>query len=58
MAPKTRLEATDEIERKVTKGKENDIDTSSSVLGKRDRSMAGRLAMEQNRQQVEETSTR
>ena len=50
---KTRLEAIDAVERQSTKQTENDMDTSSSVLGKRDRSIAEGSTTERTQQKVE-----
>ena len=50
---KTRLEAIDAVERRLIIQNENAMDTSPSVLGKRDRSVEKLSAEEPTRQQVE-----
>ena len=50
---KTRLEATDAVERRLITQNENTMDTSSSVFGKRDRFMVELSAVEPTQQQVE-----
>ena len=52
-ALKTRLEAMDAVERRVIIENENAMETSSSVLGKRDRSMEESSAAAPTPQQVE-----
>ena len=49
----TRLEATDAVDRRLIIKSENAMDTSSSVLGKRGRSMGEPSAVEHAQQQVE-----
>ena len=48
MVPKTRLEATDSAARQPLTSNENDMDASSSVLGKRGCSMAEASIIEQS----------
>ena len=50
---KTRLEAMDAVERRSITQSEKTTDTSSSVLGRRDRSMVEQSALEQTQQRVE-----
>ena len=52
-ALKTRLVATDAVERQSMKQTENDTDTSPSALRERDRSMADGSTMELTQRQVE-----
>ena len=52
-ALRTRLEAMGAVERQSIMQKSNEMDTSSSVLGKRARSMEEQSALEQNQQKVE-----
>ena len=52
-ALKTRLEATDAVERQSIKQKSNEMNTSPPVLGERDRSMEEQSALEQNQQKAE-----
>ena len=52
-ALKTRLEATDAVERSLITEGESTMDTSSLVWGKRDRSIVEPPAAEQTQQQVE-----
>ena len=53
MALKTRLEAMDAVARQSLKPSEHDMQTSSSVLGKRGRSMAGPSNIQTSTQGVE-----
>ena len=58
MVLKTRSEALDAVARQSLKLDENDMDTPSSVLGKRDRSMAEPSNIESSTQFVEEKRSR